>query len=55
LHEIQIESFDDRADLRVAQLAKVVVAVAAHALVHPRNMSLADCIRRWPATTRWRC
>ena len=45
MHQIEVECFDDRADLPVAKLANVEV-VAAEA--YPRNMSLADCISHRP-------
>ena len=47
--------FDYRRALPVAELSHVVVArlsVRQRRRVQPRKMSLAACIRRWPATTR---
>jgi hypothetical protein len=29
------------------------VFFCVHFCVHPRNVSLADCVRCWPAATRW--
>jgi hypothetical protein len=46
-----VEPFDHRADLGVARLANVEVS-ATRPSGPPQNISLADCISRWPATTR---
>jgi hypothetical protein len=43
--------FKEGGNLRVAKLPEVVVATIQSARP-AEEMSLADCMRRWPATTR---